>query len=155
MKLLRIIFFTLVIILTTSISEPINKNSHEFKLYEKKGLYFVRLTLNGYIGNFLLDTGATISIIDINQSKNYKFKYHTTNSELSGIGGSLIKYRITNTMVSDRDYILNIKFSGIDLKPVISDLRKRNMHVIGIIGGDYLTHCSAVINYKEKTLTIY
>ena len=118
----------------------------EFKTF--KGLPVVPLELNGKVGLFLIDTGSVYSIIDMNIRRRYGFKVWKDNRTANGIGGSVIKiYNSNIKQVIYKDKIINITFKSADL----SDL-KRQLHVIGIIGSDWINKNDIVIDFKNKVL---
>jgi hypothetical protein len=112
--------------------------------------------VNGKWAKFLVDTGASISLLDYNQSKKYKFEYFiNVESRLTGFGG---KSRLMNT--SD----VAFKFRGLtdqgadflasDLSGINRALSKSNQKVLGIIGSDFLKAHGAIIDYQLRRIVL-
>ena len=108
----------------------------------------------------VIDTGASHSCFDLNFIKSlYQDVSIADNEGMNvGVGGSDFESKIT--------IIQNFKIGSLNIKEykvVLIDLENINMayrsikipEVQGIIGGDFLTEHSAVINYREKELTLW
>lgn len=154
----RILIIILVIIFSNNISlGDTNKCQIIFNLKEKRGLYFIPIYLNDMETWFLVDTGASISLLDVTQSKKYKFSYiydKNDNYNINGIGGKIKRYRVFNYKTSYNSTDFNINLSGGDLEIITDVMKKDSIYIAGIIGVDFLRRYNAVINYKNKTLTI-
>lgn len=153
-----ILTIILCFLLTISVSLGDNKETKiVFNLKEKRGLYFLPIKLNEIDCWFLIDTGASISLLDVNQSQKYEFRYINDSMDgyrINGIGGGIDRYRVYNYKTSYNSNQFKINLSGGDLETITKIMRKDSIHIVGIIGVDFLRMYNAVINYKDKTLTI-
>ena len=110
--------------------------------------------------HLVIDTGASHTCFDLNfiKSLNQDVNISDTNGMNVGVGSSDFASKIT-IIQNFRIGSLNIK----EYKVVLIDLENINMayrsiklpEVQGIIGGDFLTKYSAVIDYHEKELTLW
>lgn len=112
-----------------------------------KGLPVARLELNGKEGNFIIDTGAEYSMIDMSVRKKYKFRIWEDKYKGRGIGGGVVKIFYTNIkQLKHKESVIKIKFKSADLSNIRSQLS-----VIGVIGSDWLSK-NVVIDFKNKVL---
>lgn len=118
------------------------------------------LIVEGYVNQkwakFIVDTGASISLLDYNQSKKYKFDYFiNTQSRLTGFGG---RSRLMNTSeisfklkgISDQ----GSNFLASDLSGINRALSKSNQRVLGILGSDFLKAHGAIIDYQLRRIML-
>jgi predicted aspartyl protease len=115
----------------------------------RDSLVVVPVSLNGRGGyKFLLDTGATNSILSIHVADQLGLpaQRHTT---LLTAGGTLLVtvhtvkiMQIGNAQITD----VHIAVAGVDLF--------QKLHVDGILGADYLKQFKVSIDYAHRTLTI-
>lgn len=122
------------------------------------------LMVEGYINDkkamFLVDTGASRTVLDVNSIMDYIEKpVLEKNEQLStGLG--------TNTMPSQVTTLNKLQFGDLiiqDYQAVIIDLKYVHQSYSmlelplfqGVLGGDILKGYKAVINYKKKELKLY
>lgn len=116
------------------------------------------LIVGGYVNDkwakFIVDTGASTSLLDLNQSKKYKFSYAIDpETRITGFGGRSHLMRTSTVLfnlngLSAGDY----QFSASDLKGLNNILAQNNQRVLGIIGSDYLRHHGAIIDYSQNKI---
>ena len=132
-----------------------------FKITElQKGAYhpFVKVQIEGIKCNFLIDTGASKSVIDKTfYEKKLRRKMKVIKQETTGLHstvnksfeGVLKKLKIGSTSIKD------YSISGIDLSHVNNVYVKNKIDMIdGILGSDILFDFGAVIDYKKSKLFI-
>jgi hypothetical protein len=119
------------------------------EIYNK--LLFVSLNVNGKPGYFLVDSGANISALDINQKDDYHFSHNDNDSPVTGISGKWTTYEATSVTVDYQGAVLDINFTINDLNHVREALSK-HVNLLGVIGGDFLSLNELIINYKDKTM---
>lgn len=157
-----VIFISLLLILTAFTTQTRStktfskvKTPKTIALIHHKYLYFIRLKLNNKDANFLLDTGAASSLLDINQANDYNFKINKTDLRFAGTGGLSYQYRITNYVFHHESDKLFVYPLGADLKFVIESFENEDMSVAGVIGSDFLRSHDAIIDYKNEKLIIH
>jgi hypothetical protein len=132
-----------------------NRMAEELDLVYTRKLFFIDLYLNGKRGRFLVDTGASISILDVNQSKYYHFNTMKRNDNVVGVGGSSNIYGIKNCELSTKDgLVVLVNFKGSDLSALNNSMRKDGLEVVGVIGSDFLMNANAIINYSNRSLSL-
>lgn len=106
------------------------------------------LLLNGKMTLFLLDTGASSSLVDSSVRKEYGFTIGKALDSISGIGGSRRIYEVKDVELKYRDHLLvvpKLKTSN------ISEIREA-LKIVGILGSDYLNAVGANIDFCNKVL---
>ena len=161
MKKLVMIISLILIITAFSPSPQVPKSITRIKkqktiaLIHHKYLYFIQVQLNNKTANLLVDTGASASLLDINQAENYRFNYIQTSHTFSGVGGGLSDgYKITNYKFDHDSIILKLYPFGINLKSLSDAFKENGMPIVGILGSDFLKTHDAIIDYKNLQLII-
>lgn len=116
-------------------------------LTEKDGLLRVSAQINGRSGSFVLDTGASITIVT---------------PEASGLSGPDI---IHLDSVAVEGFVvpggmpvapLHMVFGNIALTARVGVVKIPNLHADGVIGNDLLRKFKRVeIDYRQKTITLW
>jgi hypothetical protein len=119
------------------------------------GHFVLSVLLNGVKGHFLLDPGASHSVID--EPKKEKFLLHTEPSKDKGAGlGGQAETAISfgnNLFVGDRFCLPSQTLYVMSLAHVNAALQRHGVDEIeGIIGADILTRHAAVLEYVDNTL---
>ncbi len=128
-----------------------------FKIFNlhrmNNGQFFVRLRVNGVIGKFILDTGATHNCISKNHRMIFKVKPNYE-SNASGIDGEVN----ANISVSNTISIGDIRFKDqtfviLNLKQVRESLLSSGDFMVnGIIGMNFLSSAGAVVDCDNGKL---
>lgn len=124
-----------------------NNGAGHFKLTAK---------VNGKNGRFILDTGASHTVIDEASAEKFSLKISgKTAKDAGGLGTDALKTRkSTGNELNIKGFILSkAVFAVIDLAYVNSALQKNGSEKIdGVIGADILKKHKALIDYSEKAL---
>ena len=130
---------------------------HEIPLTIRANIILIKLLVNNRPANFIVDTGASVSLLDRKQASKYNFVWFEEygSGELNSLAGinSMLPtggIRLSYDLLTFRKF----RFYGSNFDPLHSYLAKRNIHVLGIVGADFLIRNKAVIDYKNKKLTI-
>ena len=132
-----------------------NNTAVDFEMYHN--IIIVEAYVNNKWSKFIIDTGASVSLLDFTQSKKYNFSYSVdADQRLTGFGGrsklmrtSEVSFAIKGVM-QDRSY----SFSASDLSGLNSILSRSQQRVLGILGNDFLESHGAIIDYQKKKLLI-
>lgn len=90
--------------------------------------------VNGKAANFLVDTGASVAIMDYGQRKDYDLEVGKRfNGTIVGAGGEINNVRYCNTFVHIEDKVIS-QFLLADIDGVVRSIkRETGIEIIGII----------------------
>lgn len=121
------------------------------ELYEKNEMHFVDITLNGIKTKLLIDTGASKSLLDISQAETYGFEFiFLSKNQYVGLGGLQDIYTIYDYKVEE----FYIAFLGADLSEVQTYFVKDGIHIVGVLGSDFLEKHKVSIDFSTNKLYI-
>ena len=111
--------------------------------------------VNNKTANFLIDTGASIGLIDRNQRKDYNLlvgnKYNGT---LVGAGGEIKNVRICNTFVNIGHKMIS-QFLLADIDSIIDSIkRETGIEILGIIGLPQMKFAGINIDANDNLIQI-
>jgi len=127
---------------------------------DKSGYHvFLNVKVNGKKCRFLLDTGASKTVIDKGWfEKNVgKDKLKTVKQETSGLHSVVHEsyFGKIDELAFGKAIIKKFACAAIDLSHVNGTYKKLNKHKIhGILGSELLLQLSAVIDYKESQMKL-
>jgi len=117
------------------------------------GHYLFSAKINGVLGNFILDTGASTSCVGFTDSAHFLLVSEESIIKAAGAGAINMEtllsrgnsFQINNWGIKDMDFVL------FDLSHVNEALKQANEEMIhGIIGADFLKDHRAVIDYGRN-----
>ena len=111
--------------------------------------------VNGKTAHFLIDTGASVGLMDYSQRKEYDLavgnRYHGT---LVGAGGELRNVRMCNTFVNLGDRQIP-QFLLADIDSVVDSIRKETgIEILGVIGLQQMKICGIQIDTNDNIIII-
>lgn len=113
-------------------------------------LPIIEAELNGINAKFLIDSGASISALDLNSMYIYGFSINENKpiELVNGVGGSQSLYYMKNARFDSciKDSI-EVVFRGMDLRRFREDYG-----ILGILGSDYLESHEFLIDYNNKVI---
>jgi len=142
----------IAVFLTSCLSQQGIK-TFEFKeaewIHEYNNMHYVSVTLNGMYANLLIDTGASKSLLDINQALEYEFAYQILpKKQYVGMGGIVNIYLVYDYTVDE--YF--IPFLGADLSDITDYFMKDGINIVGILGIDFLEMHRIVIDFDMNVM---
>lgn len=131
-----------------------NYKKIKFKVTKTQHL-LVKVKINGVLGNFILDTGASNSCVGFESIERFELSAKNSKTKASGAGGTGMK-----TQISAHNLIQLGSWKNTDFNIVIFDLSHVNealesfktKPVHGIIGADVLLEGKAIIDYYNHYL---
>lgn len=112
--------------------------------------------INGKTGSFILDTGASHTVIDESAAEKFRLKISkSVSKDAGGLGTAQLKTRKSKgNTISIKDFSVNNKvIITVDLTHVNNALEKsRSKKIDGVLGADLLKKHRALIDYAAKTL---
>ena len=114
-------------------------------------------TLNGKKAFFLVDTGSTITVLDLSQKKNYGFHSHKRlNKRLLGFGGKHMGvWSILKVDMRIGGRFVSTPFLGVSLAQLKKEIYERTGYGIsGIIGSDVIRDYGIMVDFVGKRCLI-
>ena len=95
----------------------------------------VECIVNGKTANFLIDTGASIGLIDKNKTNKYDLSIgRKYNGTVIGAGGEIENPYICDTVIKIEDMVIN-QFLLVDISNIVDSIkRETGITILGIIG---------------------
>ncbi|MDR2222450.1 MAG: retroviral-like aspartic protease family protein [Flavobacteriaceae bacterium] len=142
-----------------NLKEVLKKQGYKslvFKIAKTHHL-FVRAKVNGVIGDFIVDTGASNSCIDFSFIEHFGLITTESTTKASGAGanGMYTQVSYKNQLQLGRWKRTDFNFVLLDLSHVntaLTEYKTKNVH--GIIGSDVLKSSEAIIDYKNEVIFI-
>jgi hypothetical protein len=136
--------------------------SLELLQIEEDGCHlFISGRINGKKARFLVDTGASRSVVDQDRIPSFfkpgemvseKIDMPSVGLGTNSMPGTIIQL---NSLSFRRLIVKNYKIVALDLSHVNQSFRLLKMKKIdGVLGGDLLHRLNAVINYRKLALTL-
>ena len=121
----------------------------------KSNHFEMRATINGVKGRFILDTGASNTLVDSMLLEDFNLKIKKADVKITGAGATNM-----DSQISVKNHLKIGKWSNsksmivlFNLTHVNSGLAENNIEPIqGIIGTDVLKKAGAIIDYEKKYL---
>lgn len=157
MKIFKLLMLVGLMTLTvTQCKEESLQDGVVAKMIDYKFIPIVQGTLNGNRAYFLLDTGASISIIDIQQAKKYGVR--TTESDGAGVVGyggvTMLNYDLSNCDIYLGKTRLGNEFNGKDIDIIVKTINKHSGYqIVGIIGNNNIAPNKFVLNFGSGYIT--
>ena len=132
--------------------------NHEIPINIAQNILFITLIINDSLATFIIDTGATVSLLDEKQASKYDFVCHESQGKgkISGLAGVNTLQLVSGTRVRHGRFKLKgFKFYSCNLDSLHEFFERRNIFILGIIGADFLIKYNAVIDYENKTLLLH
>lgn len=111
-------------------------------------------TLNGKKVFYIIDTGASLSILDLSQQEDYDFHYRIdVNEGVAGIGGVSTLGVVSNAEAEIGGVKIDVPLKTQDLSAVKNVIQRyQGVKIIGIIGSDYMKRHNIVIDYSNNEI---
>ena len=128
--------------------------AHRIRIAKKSSHIVTKAQLNGHLGRFIIDTGASATCVDQALYKEFQLTTEFMDKQIGTASGSLrprVSYKNTLELGdwSDEDVTL----LSMDMSFVNSALKAEGMRSIqGLLGADFLIASSAIIDYRSKWL---
>ncbi len=126
----------------------------KLKLSKSKHL-LIKVSINGVVGNFILDTGASSSCVGFHSFERFGMVSKSTKITASGAGatGMFAQIANKNSLKIGKWKIDKFKMVIFDFEHVNQALLQQNEAVVdGIIGADILIKSKAIIDYSSLNL---
>jgi hypothetical protein len=131
----------------------VESSEREIPFYDNSKVPIIEGILNGKKAYFIVDSGASISILDVNQSKEYFFDCLDLESTVLGFGGKSTYYTLSNVNVDLKLIPTITEFKGNDLKLLVKTIDKHSgVKIVGILGSDIFKKNGIQIDYFTNSI---
>lgn len=140
----------LFFIITLLISNSVFCQS-EITFKTKDNLPIINVTINGRSTRLLVDTGASVSVIDLSLKGylNFDTYQYEDNLTVTGVDGNKDTHHTSNIITEVNGEELDIKFLSINIKKI-----RHAYGISGILGSDWLNKNKAIINFNKGIISI-
>ncbi len=138
--------------------ELLKKNNYRPAALQRTtvGHFELMVTIDGIDTNFIVDTGAARTVVDLSFARSQHFELQESNIHVCGLGvNRMILYRIKSATLLIGEFRLFVpELHAIDLRHVRESLKERGIThpANGVIGADILNHHKAIIDYANQLL---
>jgi predicted aspartyl protease len=136
----------------------IDKIPIEFVQIDEGIHLLVEVTINGFAVNLVIDTGASRTVLDKNTIDLFMIdQLEETDEESTSIGNQTLKSQkaVVKELLFGKISLINKEVNVLDLSNVIHVYESLNLPMIhGILGAELLQELNAIIDFKEKTITV-
>lgn len=153
---MKTIVLTFALFISLVVAGQTEQKTNSLKIHNLSKL-IIKANINGKKGFFLIDTGASISLINSSVLKKYHLKENPfIHRKAIGFDGS----RMLIKKVSDSNVVLGEEFShddfySMDLSQLANSiLAETGIRIVGIIGADLLIKYNGIIDYNRRYLTL-
>ena len=120
------------------------------------GHFEMMVSLNGTDTNFIVDTGAAKTVVDLSFARRQNLELQESTIQVCGLGSNrLVLYRIKSATLMVGEFRLFLpELHAIDLRHIKQSLLEKGVShpANGIIGADVLNHHKAIIDYANQLL---
>lgn len=113
----------------------------------------VSLTNNGQSFNFLIDTGATLSLVDSNALDKLAYTKMETTGNAYGVDGNIIPVEYARIELNHKKtkFVDEFQIMRVDAFDNIKESNK--IEIVGILGSTFLKRYDFTINYKDLIIS--
>ncbi|WP_124978735.1 retropepsin-like aspartic protease family protein [Nonlabens xiamenensis] len=127
---------------------------HNIRLAPKSGHIVTKAMINGHMGRFIIDTGASATCVNQELYKEFQLETEFMERQIGTASGSL-RPRIShkNTLELGDWTDEDVTLLSMDMSYINNALKAEGMNSIqGLLGADFLITAKAVIDYKGKKM---
>ena len=149
------ILLLLLIAYTVKINKKIERQHKIDKISFKEAIDLVNMPIVTFQNcgtklNFVLDTGASSSVIDSDILENCKYINRNKGANLSGIDGKFNKFPMILMKISYKNKIYLEEFVAADIKKAKDNIKKESgITIHGFLGTSFFTRYKYILDYDE------
>lgn len=149
-----LIILLCVVIIANIVNTFFDKKKHEMSFAEAldlTGLPIVTFTQGDTKLNFLLDSGANISVISTNHIKALRHTPTGVEGEVFGMEGNIVETYFTTIPFTYKGKSYIEDFQVVDLSSAIEQVKQESgVNFIGIIGNSFLQKYKYILDFAEN-----
>jgi len=115
----------------------------------------ITFTNNNQQFYFLIDSGASHSIININSIANFKYQEVNGNSRVYGVDGNKLTATRVVVELRKKDYFFVNEFNVLHVGGLDNIKAKYGIEIAGLVGGDFLKKYEFLIDFKKLRYYIF
>lgn len=117
---------------------------------EAIGVPIITLYNNRKELNFLIDSGANLSLIDSNIIKEIKYKKLHSSGTMYGIGGNVVEVQHIHMKLYIENSVFKEDFQVTDLAPSFGKINETHgVKIHGILGNSFFSKYNGIIDYSK------
>ena len=149
---------TIVLILIAALAIAVFRNGYEkyvnrisFKeTLDLVGVPIVTFKNNNKKFNFILDTGASKSVIDSNALSKLEYSELNAHSTVFGMEGNAVKCSFVDVPLYYHGYEFNEEFQSVDMKQTFDQVKAEfGVQVVGILGSSFLSKYDYILDFDK------
>lgn len=154
--LITFIAIVVLAIIINGVEDCGNKNSlTRLSFADSMGrlnLPVITLTNNGQAFNFLVDTGASLSVVDSTALDKLVHTELNTIGDAYGIDGNIVKVNYVEIQLDSANFTFTEQFQVMRLEAFDNLRETDNLHLSGILGSAFLKTHGFIVDFKTLTL---
>jgi hypothetical protein len=137
------------------ITDKSDTTSYQIRFISANKIPVIECVLNGKRAFFIVDSGASVSVLDLAQDDFYKFYSVPLDEEGAGYGGPARFYSVQGVRVMVGSRLLKVQFRSQNLSSIVDLIKQHEgVRIAGILGSDVWKDLDAVIDYKKQLIVI-
>ena len=128
------------------------KPDYVFSFEDTMGVHkipIVSFEHNGKIVNFVIDSGASHSVINVSSIDEFQYKLLESAGGVYGIDGKMVQTRLASIELTKNGHVFQDIFQVLPVPGLDKIKEKENLEVHGILGSQFLKKYQFLINYKH------
>ena len=152
--IITLVIVVLIALIINGFEDYSNNKDNSISLVLENNIPIIGFDIDGVRKEFLVDTGATYSVINEKDLISIPHTSKVSDTTISGIDNIIKDTNDASIRLSYDEFTAVEVFKSLDIDATINDFNEKNgTNVVGIIGGAFLMKYKCIISYHTNTLT--